>query len=65
MDLFLYSEFCYNNTIHSSHKITSCYVNFRYHPIDNYPVKVVGSNVPASEKYILKLEKLRKDVRDT
>ena len=65
VDLLPYAEFCYNNTVHSSHKMTPFYVNFGYHPGDNYPAEVIDSNVPAAEKYILKLEKLRMDIRDT
>ena len=45
--------------------MTPFYVNFGYHTRENYPAKVMDSNVPAVEKYILKLEKLRTDMRDT
>ena len=65
VDLLPYAEFCYNNTVHSSHKMTPFYVNFGYHPRDNYPAEVMDSNVPGAEKYVLKLEKLRKDMQDT
>jgi len=65
VELLPYAEFCYNNTVHSSHKMTPFYANFGYNPGDNYPAEVIESNVPAAEKYILKLDKLRKDMRDT
>ena len=65
VDLLPYAEFCYNNTVHSSHKMTPFYVNFGYHPGDNYAAEVMESNALAAEKYILKLEKLIKDMRDT
>ena len=64
-DFLPYAEFCYNNTLHSYHKMTPFNVNFGYYPVDNYPAKVMNSNVPAAEKYFLKLEKLRTDMRDT
>src|SRR6266576_2275356 len=65
VELLPYAEFCYNNTVYFSHKITLFYANFGYNPGDNYPAEVIESNVPAAEKYILKLDKLRKDTRDT
>ena len=65
LELLLYAEFCYNNTVHSATKVTPFYANFGYHPIDNYPAEVVESNVPAAEKYVENLAKLRKDMRET
>ena len=60
-----YAEFCYNITVHSSHQITPFYVNFGYYAVDNYPAEVMESKVPAAEKYVQKLDKLRKDWRET
>lgn len=40
------------------------YVNFEYHFVDTYAAKVMDSNVPATGKYILKLKKYRKIMRD-
>ena len=65
LELLPYAEFCYNNTVHSTTKVTPFYTNFGYHPIDNYPAEVVESNVPGAEEYIENLAKLRKDMRET
>ena len=64
-DLLPCAEFCYNHTVHSSYKMTLLYLNFGYYPVINYPTKVMDSKVPAAEKYILKLQRLRKHMRDT
>ena len=47
------AEFCYHNNVHSSHKMRPFYVNFGYHPEDNYSAEVMNSNVPAAEEYLL------------
>ena len=65
MELLPYAEFCYNNTVHSSTRMTPFYANFGYHPGHNYPAVEVISTVPAGEKLILTLKKLREDMRDT
>ena len=65
VDLLPYAEFCYNNTLHFSYKMTLFYVNFGYYPGDNYSAEVMDSNVPTAEQYILKLEMIRTDMRDT
>ena len=65
MELLPYAEFCYNNTVHSSTKMTPFYTALGYHPGNNYPAVDVISDVPVAEEYILKLKKLREDMRDT
>ena len=65
MELLLYAEFSYNNTIHSATKVTPFYANFGYHPIDDYSAEVVESNVPAAEEYVENLVKLRTDMGET
>ena len=66
VDLLPYAGLCYINTrVYCSHKMILFYVNFGYHTGDNYPDEVMDSNVPAAKKYILKLEKVTKDMRDT
>ena len=60
MKLLSYAEFCYNNNVHSSTKITPFYVAFGYHPGNNYSAFEVVSDVPAAEEFILKLKKLEK-----
>ena len=65
MELLPYAEFCYNNNIYSSTKMTSFYANFSYHPGPNYPSVEVICTVPAGEELILTLKKLREDMRDT
>lgn len=65
VELLPYAEFCYNNSIHSATKMTPFYANYGYHPGDNYPSEVKNSKVPAAETYILKLERMRKDMRET
>ena len=65
MELLPYAEFCYNDTVHSSTKMTPCYAAFGYQPGHNYPAVEVVSDVPAAEEFILKLKKLREDMRDT
>jgi hypothetical protein len=65
VELLPYAEFCYNNTVHSSTKMTPFYANFGYHPGHNYPAVEVISNVPAAEEFVLKLQKLREDMRET
>ena len=65
MELLPYAEFCYNNTAHSSTKMTPFYAAFGYHPGNNYPTVEVVSDVPPAEEFILKLKKLREDMRDT
>ena len=65
LEFILYAEFCYNNTIHKATKVTPCYANFVYHPVDNYAAEVVESNVPAAEEYVENLAKLRTDMRET
>ena len=44
--------------------MTPFYANFGYHPIDNYPARVVESNVPAAEDYVENLAKVWKDMRE-
>ena len=41
------------------------YAGFGYHPGNNYPAVEVVSDVPPAEEFILKLKKLREDMRDT
>ena len=53
MELLPYAEFCYNNTVYSSTKMTPFYANFGYHPGHNYPAVEVLSTVPAGEELIL------------
>ena len=65
MEFLPYAEFCYNNTVHSSTKITPFYAAFGYHLGNNYPAVEVISDVPAAEEFILKLKKLTKDMTDT
>ena len=65
LELLLYAEFCYNNTVHSATKVTPFYANFGSHPIDNYPAEVVESNDSAAEESVENLAKLRKDMRET
>ena len=65
MEFLPYAEFCYNNTVHSSTKITPFYAAFGYHPGNNYPAVEVMSDVPAAKEFILKLKKLTKDMTDT
>ena len=65
MELLPDAEFCYNNTVHSSTKMTPFYTALGYHPGNNYPAVDVISDVPVAEEYILKLKKLREDMRDT
>ena len=65
LELLPYTEFCYNNTVHSATKVTPFYTNFGYHPIHNYPAEVVESNVPAADEYVENLANLRKDMRET
>ena len=60
-----YAEFCYNNSIHSSYKMTPFDINFAFHPEDNYPSKVMDSIVAAAKRYILKLKRFRKGMQDT
>ena len=57
-----YAKFGYNNTLHSSTKVTRVYAAFGYHPGNNYPAVEVVSDVPAAEEFILKLKKLREDM---
>ena len=45
-----YAEFCYNNTVHSSTKMTPFYANFGYHPGHNYPAIEVISTVHQEQK---------------
>ena len=35
VELLPYAEFCYNNTVHSSTKLTPFYASFVYHPGHN------------------------------
>ena len=65
MEFLPYAEFCYNNTVHSSTKITPFYAAFGYYLGNNYPAVEVISDVPAAEEFILKLKKLTKDMTDT
>ena len=65
IELLPYAEFCYNNTVHSSTKMTPFYTAFGYHSGNNDPAVEVVSDVPAPEEFILKLKKLREDMRDT
>ena len=65
MELLPYAEFCYNNTVYSSTKMTPFYANFGYHPGHNYPAVQVISTVPPGEELILTHKKLREDMRDT
>ena len=65
MDLLPYVEFCYNNTVHSSTRITPFYAALGYHPWHNYLAVNVISDVHAAKEFILKLKKVREDMRDT
>ena len=65
MELLPYVEFCYNNTVHSSTRMTPFCAAFGQHPENNYPTVEVVSYIPAAEEFILKLKKLTEDMRDT
>lgn len=65
LDLLLYVEFCYNNTIHNATKVRPFYTNMGYHLIDTYPGEVVKANVPAAKEDFENLWKLRKDMGET
>ena len=65
MELLPYAEFCYNNTVHCSIRMTPFYAAFGYHGGNNYPAVVVVLDGPAAEEFILKLKKLKEDMRDT
>ena len=61
IELLPYAEFCYNNTVHNSTKVTPFYANYGYNPRHNYPAVEVISTVPAGEELILTLKKLSED----
>ena len=65
MKLLPYAEFCYNNTVHSSTKMTPFCAAFCHHPGSNYPAVNMISDVLAVEEFKLKLKKLREDMRGT
>ena len=65
LELLPYAEFCYNNTVHSSIKMTPFYAAYGQHPENNFAdVKVNSSNVPSAEEWVTTIAKMRDDMRE-
>ena len=67
VELLLFAEFCYNNTVHSTTKLTPFFAAYQQHPQNNFkhPEEVnPESNNPDAGKMVITLEAMRSAVRE-
>ena len=62
-DLLPLAEFAYNNTVHSSIKMTPFFANYGFHPCFD-PLPIRKSQVPAAEDLAEKLSAILSDLKD-
>jgi len=67
VELLPFAEFCYNNTVHSTTKLTLFLATYQQHPQNNFkhPEEVnPESNNPDAGKMVITLEAMRSAVRE-
>lgn len=65
-DLLPFAEFCYNNTVHSSTKVTPFFAAYNQHPQNNFKNPIEAdpeSNNPAAVSMVNNLDNLREAMR--